>query len=498
MGELLVRDLDAARRDPVVFAEVVLGQPLWDHQVEVVRSGARYRVLNAGRRAGKTRVFGVEALHLMFTRPGSKVLMISATEATVKRTHAEIAAMATRPLGASSVVEDNVMSLTLSNGSRLESVTASIRAARSAEADLLIVDEAGFVDEDVWQAAEPVIMARPGSRVMITSTPWRGPGHFFHDLWREGMVDPSADVQSWHWPSTVSPLVDAEFLERRRARMAPDYFEREYLAEWTDESGAFFSIRDLEAATAPYELLPPATAAALGGGFRVAGGIDWGRARDQNVVVLVGELDDLGLNEDGRSRLFVPWIDARYRWEYTDFIDELCLVARSYDVVAYASETNGVGDYPTTDLRNRLFRGGGDGFAHVCRVFTDQRRKESGFGMLKRLLQSDRLVLPNHPELLKELRALEFSTTDAGNMRISVPERSGHDDVVMALMQAVSCVHTWYLEEGREPTGGLPRPGGGVADAVQTPRGVRVPIRPRPASTSALGRPAGAETGSRW
>ncbi|MCW2496589.1 terminase family protein [Jatrophihabitans sp.] len=492
MTALTVVELDRARRDPVVFADVVLGETLWDHQVAVVRSEARYRVLNAGRRAGKTRVFGVLALWLMFTRPGSKVLMISASDTAVKRSHAEIAAMARASIGADDVEDDGVHLLTLDNGSQLQSVPASMKAARSAEADLLIVDEAGFVDQDLWEAAEPVVMAKAGSRVLIASTPWRGPGHFFHDLWREGMEDPSADVEAWHWPSTISPLVDTEFLERRRARMAPDYFDREYLALFTDEAGAFFSIADLEAATADYEMTPPSEA--LVNGFRehqVGGGIDWGRARDQNVVVLVGVLEDLGLNADGRWRLFVPWIDARYRWEYTDFIDELCNVANCYDVVAFASETNGVGDYPTTDLADRLWQVH-HSTTQVARVHTDVRRKETGFGMIKRLLQSDRLVLPNHPELLKELRALEFETTEAGNTRITVPERSGHDDVAMGLLQAVSCVYPSQLRDEPDPV----RPQG--VDVVETPRGVLVPRQPLPRTAWGVGVPKGSGEGSGW
>lgn len=74
-------------------------------------------------------------------------------------------------------------------------------------------------------------------------------------------------------------------------------------------------------------------------------------------------------------------------------------------------------------------------------------------------------------------------------MRISVPERSGHDDLAMALMQAVSCVR--------------PRPAG--ADEVVkrwnlphtvTGLGVRVPVdaRPLPWHGSSYTLPAGRES----
>jgi len=111
---------------------------------------------------------------------------------------------------------------------------------RSAEADLLLVDEAGFVSQEVWEAAEPVILARPGSRVLLASSPWGGVEHFFRQLWVQGMTAPDAQVAAWHWPSSVSPLVDVVLLEQIRERSRPDYFAREYLAEWTDESGTVF------------------------------------------------------------------------------------------------------------------------------------------------------------------------------------------------------------------------------------------------------------------
>jgi hypothetical protein len=198
-------------------------------------------------------------------------------------------------------------------------------------------------------------------------------------------------------------------------------------------------------------------------------------ARDQNAVALVGVLEDLGLNGDTQTRLFVPWLEARHRWAWSDFIDELCTVALSYDVVVYASEENGVGAYPTQDLRDRLFHKHNLA-TRVAGVWTDVRRKQDGFGRIKSLLQSGRLVLPLHPELLKELRALEFEQLAGGSMRIAVPERAGHDDLAMALVQAILCVHPMAIGEQRES-----RQAAGDVESVVTESGIVVPARPFPA-----------------
>ena len=456
---LSLETLDAARRDPVVFARDLLGQPLFEHQVEVVRSRARYRVMNAGRRAGKTRVFGVLALWRMFAVPGSRVLIISAGDTSVKRTHAEIVAMVTGAVGTASSVEDpdtGVHKLTLSNGSVMESVPSSIRAARSADVDLLIVDEAGFVAQEVWQAAEPTIGARPGSRVIIASTPWMGPGHFFHDLWRQGMERPDAEVAAWHWPSTVNPMVDAHWLEGVRGRSASDYFGREYLAEWTSASGAYFDEDEIMRCVADYPLLDAEGARAASpfvdgpGYLRVlpaAAGVDWGMRRDANAVALVAPLDDRGVNDEalgeGQRALFVPYLAAKVGWRWDAFSQHVAGLAGAYDLRVIASELNGVGDAATLMLEQECAKVGAQWVVHG--VWTDTRRKQAGFGKIKLLMQRGRLVLPRHPELLKQLRALEFESTQTGTTRIAVPENRGHDDLAMALLQAVSCVMDDHL-----------------------------------------------------
>lgn len=452
---LSIETLDAARRDPVVFARDLLGQPLFDHQVDVVRSRARYRVLNAGRRAGKTRVFGVLALWRMFAMPGSRVMIISAGDTSVKRTHAEIVAMLTGAAGmVAASVEDpdtGVHKLTLSNGSTLESVPSSIRAARSADVDLLIIDEAGFVAQGVWEAAEPTIGARRGSRVIIASTPWMGPGHFFHDLWRQGMDRPDAEVESWHWPSTVNPLVDAGWLEAVRGRSASDYFGREYEAEWTSASGAYFDDEEIMRCVADYPLMDAAAARVAspfveGPGFVRAlpavAGVDWGMRRDSNAVALVSPMDDLGVNDgllgDWQRPLFVPYLAAEAGWQWDEFCGHVADLAAAYEMQVIASELNGVGDAATRMLQMACHaRGLG---SVVAGVWTDQRRKQAGFGKLKLLMQRSRIVLPRHPELLKQLRSLEFERTQAGGVRIAVPDNRGHDDLAMALLQAVSCI----------------------------------------------------------
>lgn len=447
MSALSVEDFDRARKDPAVFAEALVGQPLWPHQLEVVRSSARYRVICAGRRAGKSRVFGVLALHQAFSVPGSKVLIVSAGERSAKRLFSEVAGMAAgSPVLRGSVSDESTSTLRLSTGSTVESVPSSMAQVRSAEADLLIVDEAAFVDAVIWEAAEPTVIARPGSRVLLCSTPWGDSDHFFRQLWTRGLEQPDERVQSWHWPSSVSPLVDDVLLEDIRERSSEGYFDREYLAVWGDAEGAYFSAAEIAGAVRVDRPLLDAAALA---GRRAVGGIDWGQARDASTLVAI-VLDEpaTAARPDSRPVFRVAMAVERFGLPFHLFIDELVAVATRVHFLSLVTELNGIGSMPSQELLRALrFPAPGEDDRKsrppratsgrvVVQLTTTSQSKADGFGFLKLLLQQGRLLLPDHPPLLKQLRALRFEQQPAGGVRIAVPDNAGHDDLAMALSLA--------------------------------------------------------------
>ena len=148
--------LTAASTDPGVFAEMLLGQPLWPHQLELARSPARYRVMCAGRQVGKSTLLAVLALHEAATRRNVRVMLVSAGEVASRRLLEECATLANgSALLRGSVLDESRLVLGLSNGSQILSVPASQRQIRGPAVDLLILDEAGFIDPEIWRAAQP-------------------------------------------------------------------------------------------------------------------------------------------------------------------------------------------------------------------------------------------------------------------------------------------------------------------------------------------------------
>lgn len=476
------------------FAARVLGRPAWPHQVEVLRDPARYRCLVAGRQSGKSSTLAIAALHTGATRRNALVLIVSAGEVAARRLLADVAAIATSsPMFAGSVLDESKGALVLSNGSRIVSVPASSRQVRGWSIDLLILDEAAFIDSELWRSAEPAIAARPGSRVLAASSPWGPVDHWFRRLWQQGTDAPDGALRSWHWPSSVSPLMDRTLLAQIRERESDDYYRREFLAEFTDSAGSYFSEQEIMSAVADYEMTPPEDLGVRKAGQRsapVAAGVDWGLRQDANALCLIGRMAD---SPDGRARLFVPWTEARHNWPFTEFIGRVADVAERYWVRVVAAERNGIGEFPTSELDRELH--GRRTRSRVAPIWTDQRFKMSGFGRLKGWMQTGRLVLPLHAPMLRELRGLSFEQSPSGGLRIAVPEALGHDDIVMSLLLAASCVEPAGLVDEPELSTGVDE-----AAHVRTGAGVLVPRRPRvdPDHRVHLTVPAGEEPGDGW
>jgi len=495
-------DLSELVSDPGAFADRVLGEPMWDYQLDFARSSARFRVVAAGRQVGKSRTLAKVSLHEATTRPNILILVVSAGDEAAKRLLADCVALANASDALrGSIVDDGKSLLTLTNGSTIRSVPASIRQIRGWPVDVLIIDEAGFIDNEIWDAALPAIISRPGSRVVIASSPWGSSEHWYRALWNRGMDSPDDNYRSWQWSSYDSPLADKALLDELKDARPSEWFAREVLGEFTEESGSYFSERELMDAVADYELCAPDDLEWwMDQRFAAAGGVDWGFSHDANALTLVSVLEDFGKNREilgDKLALFIPWFFYKYRWAYTDFIDYVVKTAGKYFLPVVASEVNGVGQYPTTMLDDKMSEAGF--FSAVAPVVTDVRRKQSGFGMIKGLLQSKRLVLPRDPELLKQLRGLEFEQLPGGSLRIAVPDRVGHDDVAMSFMQAVSSIR---LDQAvRRSTGfGESKLVPADEEFVETKSGLRVPVKARPVSfhRDAFMYPRGSEAGEGW
>jgi hypothetical protein len=226
-------DLRRARTDLHTFSMAV-GQPLAAWQADALRLESRTTVLVAPRQSGKSRSLAVAALWWAFRRPDQCVLIVSAGEDASRRLLAQAASVAIRsPLLAGSVTDENAGLLVLSNGSEVRSVPASERAVRGWSVDLLLVDEAAQVDDDLLLgAAVPTTAARPDARIVLAGSPGAAEGAFY--TYAEAGEQGSEHSRTFRWRLLDATWIEPAVIEAAREQLAPAQFRREYEGDFAD------------------------------------------------------------------------------------------------------------------------------------------------------------------------------------------------------------------------------------------------------------------------
>jgi Terminase large subunit, T4likevirus-type, N-terminal len=439
--------------DDLGFFAKFIGWELASWQLGALRLGTRQTVLISPRQCGKSRSLSVLAVWWAFRRPRQMVLVISAGDEAASRLLAAVRRVAEHPLLAGSVVDETQHRVILSNGSEIRSVPASHSQIRGWSVDLLLIDEAAWVPADLLLAAAlPTTAARPDARVVLASTPWSDSGPFWK--FASDGEDPAYPfTETYRWRLADAWWIVPEVIETARATLSPLQFRAEYEGEFVGAADAYFNQEDILTAVAPFPMRRD------GAGMPAVAGLDWGRRQDAHAIVLAGLLDDFGVN--GRPVVVVPWCETSRR-PYSAQVAEIEALSGLWDLTVF-SETVGVGQSPTETLTERLTR------SRVAPVNVSQATKEDDYGRVATLLAERALVLPDHPELLRQLAGVSAKPTPLGRLRIQARTESTHDDLPDAL--ALACGH---LPRRLATPRARAVPAGWLW--VETPAGTRVPI----------------------
>ncbi|NLB00629.1 MAG: hypothetical protein GX837_06665 [Methanomicrobiales archaeon] len=226
--------------DPVTFAREQLGFDPDPWQVEVLRSPAKRLILNCSRQAGKSTTTAIAALHRAVFYPDSLILLVSPSlrqsSELFKKVTGFLDALDTRPR----MTEDNRLSFTLENGSRVVSLPGTEATIRGFSApDLVIEDESARVPDALYFSIRPML-AVSGGRLILMSTPFGKRGHFF-EAWSDG----GDDWQRIKIPASRCPRIAPEFLEQERRAIGDWWFEQEYLCEFRQTTDSVFRYDDV-------------------------------------------------------------------------------------------------------------------------------------------------------------------------------------------------------------------------------------------------------------
>jgi len=233
------------KRTPAELA-AALGLELDPWQLDVLAGGWPRALLNCSRQSGKSTVTALLAAAEVTTVPGSMVLIVAPSDrqsALLFRT----AARFYRDLGGTIPANvDTRRSLELANGSQLHALPGKEATIRGyAGVDLLLIDEASRVPDELYQATRPML-ATSGGRAVALSTPAGRRG-----WWFEAWTDLTADWHRVEVPATSCPRIPAAFLAEERRELPTRVYEAEYCCRFHDADDAYFAGDLIDAAFKP-------------------------------------------------------------------------------------------------------------------------------------------------------------------------------------------------------------------------------------------------------
>lgn len=206
-----------------------------DWQKQVWEDAHRFKVINCGRRAGKSTLAAYRMLTFAFNKEKSVVWYIAPNYRQAKQI---MWAMLKDIVPQEAIKKSNEteLKLELVNGSRIELKGAehpdSLRGVRI---DLCIFDEVAFFDywEDAWKVIRPTLMDSKADVLFIST-----PNGFNHFKTLTETINP--DWQYFHFTTYDNPYIPKDEIEQSRKEMGEDAFAQEVMGEFRKMAGLIY------------------------------------------------------------------------------------------------------------------------------------------------------------------------------------------------------------------------------------------------------------------
>lgn len=227
------------------MAKKVLGvaKPVYLHdaQKQIVSSPHRFRVVNCGRRFGKTLMSVYEMIGLAVSKNDTKIAYVAPNFQQAR----DIAWAELRKVAAPVTADSNESRLELTiktkDGGTSEIKLRGYEAVDSLRGqffDLLVLDEVASM-RNFWMGWEevlrPTLTDKKGHALFI-STP-KGFNHFYELFIKE---KEDCDYKSFHFTSYDNPHVPSEEIDKAKEELPEDKFAQEYLADFRKTEGLVY------------------------------------------------------------------------------------------------------------------------------------------------------------------------------------------------------------------------------------------------------------------
>jgi hypothetical protein len=407
-------DYEHLQDHPADFVETVIGVEPFDYQRAFMENDATRKAFVSGRQVGKSRTASWLALWYAVTHPGSLVLVT----ADALRQSSELFTQLQSEMRNAGLTESmwgvdrsTQTTIEFEHGSRIKVVPTGRNGnkIRGFTADYIVVDEAAFVDDSIFEdVIEPMTFVTGGT-IVLCSTPFGTSGYFYekatHPDWYSTW-DPNTGGIS----SDDNPAIDQSDIDEYREGKTRAQIRREAEGRFVEQGDVFF----------PPSLIRSTMHTSVGTNTgQIICGVDVAGAGDAETVVALSDYDGNVFTIESYNK---PLPEERRR------IQDL---HNHYDFEQINIDYGGVGTGFVEELSERVGR------RTINGIFLSTKNKEDVYQTFKARLQNDEVALCHDNSLKRQMENLGYSRTANGTLRIQPKSDEYNDDYPDAVALAV-------------------------------------------------------------
>lgn len=239
---MMARDLARALDPALIASDAGIKPDPW--QATLLRERPRRSLLLCSRQSGKSTVTALTALDTAIYEAPALVLLVSPSQRQSAELFRTVMLFHSKLSGAPALNSESVLRAEFSNGSRILALPGTERTIRGyAAADLVVIDEAARVEDELLAAVRPMLATRAGGGRLIALTTPAGKRGWFFGAWMGG--------DDWHRTKVAAsdcPRITKEFLDEELRELGAQRFSEEYNLEFLDPDESVFPSEIIAAA----------------------------------------------------------------------------------------------------------------------------------------------------------------------------------------------------------------------------------------------------------
>ena len=215
-------------------------------QTEIIKSNARFKIVRAGRRSGKSTL---EIEEMVFTSVLEKDRNIFYICPTQKQSRAIIwEALKARLAGIGEANESRLEMKVPAQGGGYSIIYVSgwenRENFRGMRADLIVFDECDTMQNFFigWQEIFRPALTDTGGKATFIGTPKKENPNLRR---LEKLADTDKDFEAFHFTTADNPYIDKKEIAKAKSELDFDTYQQEYLAEYVDSQGSLFNFISL-------------------------------------------------------------------------------------------------------------------------------------------------------------------------------------------------------------------------------------------------------------